>query len=241
MAAICHRLFAIGLVQRGRCEYEGVRVGKGVIPTVLAGAVLLATAAVARGGIPAWEQRAYRVVNDLPDALVPVSWPPMQFGALASPLLLGAVLYGRNRRKEPGLPLATAGAVAWLAAKGVKRIVGRGRPYDFDPETRLRLGTETDGSLGFVSGHAAVAMASAGITRSYGPRSLAVAAYSLAGIAGLSRVYAGAHLPIDVLGGFALGVLASDAVGAVFGCCRTPVNQRTNLTGTGSCSRLGSR
>ncbi|MFB3099498.1 MAG: phosphatase PAP2 family protein, partial [Acidimicrobiia bacterium] len=33
-----------------------------------------------------------------------------------------------------------------------------------------------------------------------------------AAVVGVSRIYAGAHLPIDVLGGAALGVLVSESV-----------------------------
>ena len=60
-----------------------------------------------------------------------------------------------------------------------------------------------------MSGHAAVAMASAGIIHRYVSRRLGAAAY---GIVGFSRIYAGAHLPIDVLGGAALGILVSECI-----------------------------
>ena len=35
---------------------------------------------------------------------------------------------------------------------------------------------------------------------------------SSAAVVGFSRIYAGAHLPVDVLGGAALGVLVSESV-----------------------------
>jgi undecaprenyl-diphosphatase len=174
--------------------------------------VLVATAVAARRGVPAWERRAYQAVNDLPDALAPAVWPPMQFGSLTSPFALAAFAYSRNRRAEPATSIVAAGFTAWVLAKGVKRLVGRGRPHDLDPETNLRLWTEIDGSLGYVSGHAAVAMATAGVVNRYGPPGLGAAAYGLAGIVALSRIYAGAHLPIDVIGGAALGVLVSEGV-----------------------------
>ena len=170
------------------------------------------TTLVAKRGAPAWEHRTYRVINDLPDTLAPFVWPPMQFGSFPSPFALGALAFWRNRHPEPAASIIAAGFAAWITAKGVKKLVGRGRPHDFDPETNLRLWTEIDGSLGFVSGHAAVAVASAGIIHRYVSPGLGVAAYGLAGIVGFSRIYAGAHLPIDVLGGAALGVLVSESV-----------------------------
>ena len=185
---------------------------KRFLPAAVAGGVLVATTVAAKRGVPPWEHRTYSAINDLPDALAPFVWPPMQFGSFPSPFALGAFAYWRNRRPEPAASIISAGFAAWIAAKGVKTLVGRGRPHDYDSETNLRLWTEIDGSLGFVSGHAAVAVASAGIIHRYVSPSLGVAAYGLAAVVGFSRIYAGAHLPVDVLGGAALGVLVSESV-----------------------------
>ncbi|MFB3049772.1 MAG: phosphatase PAP2 family protein [Acidimicrobiia bacterium] len=185
---------------------------KRLLPAAVAGGVLVATTVAAKRGVPPWEHRTYSAINDLPDALAPLVWPPMQFGSLPSPFALGAFAYRRNRRPEPAASIIAAGFAAWIMAKGMKKLVGRGRPHDFDSGTNLRLWTEIDGSLGFVSGHVAVAMASAGIIHRYVSPGLGVAAYGLAAVVGFSRIYAGAHLPIDVLGGAALGVLVSESV-----------------------------
>ncbi len=185
---------------------------KRFLPAMVAVGILVGTTAAAKRGVPSWEHRTYQAINGLPDALAPFAWPPMQFGSLISPFVLGAIAYRRNRRPEPAAFIIAAGFAAWITAKGMKKLVGRGRPHDFDSETNLRLWTEIDGSLGFVSGHAAVAMASAGIIHRYVSPGLGAAAYGLAAIVGFSRIYAGAHMPIDVLGGAALGVLVSESV-----------------------------
>ncbi len=185
---------------------------KRFLPATVAGGILVGTTVAAMRGVPSWEHRTYNTVNDLPDALAPFVWPPMQFGSLISPFALGALAYRRNRRPEPATSIIAAGFAAWITAKGMKKLVGRGRPHDFDSETNLRLWTEIDGSLGFVSGHAAVAMASAGIIHRYVSPGLGAAVYGVAALVGFSRIYAGAHLPIDVLGGAALGVLVSETV-----------------------------
>ena len=183
-----------------------------VLPTALAGTVLLVTAAAAKRGVPMWERRVYAAINDLPDGLAPAVWPPMQFGSFPAPFVVGAMVFRRHRRPDQAVSLIAAGVTAWLAAKGAKRLIGRGRPYDFDQETNLRLWTEVDGSLGYVSGHAAVAMATAGILhRSVSPP-VAAGAYGLAAVVGLSRIYVGAHFPVDVIGGAALGVLIAELV-----------------------------
>jgi undecaprenyl-diphosphatase len=105
--------------------------------------------------------------------------------------------------------------MTWLAAKGVKKLIGRGRPYDHDPTTNLRLATKTDGSLGYVSGHAAVASTLATVI-GCGRQPLAIAGLQAFALAvGVTRIYAGAHLPLDVAGGAALGILVGEATNSI--------------------------
>ena len=91
-----------------------------------------------------------------------------------------------------------------------KQIVRRPRPAALVPGTRRR-GREAAG-LGYLSGHAGVAVALGTAALPHlGPagRVLALAAMP---VVGLSRVYVGAHLPLDVAGGAALGLAVDAAV-----------------------------
>jgi undecaprenyl-diphosphatase len=142
----------------------------------------------------------------------------MQGGSLTSPFALAAWSYWRTRSLDPSLFYATAGFTTWLAAKGVKKIVGRGRPYDHDRTTHLRLATQTDGSLGYVSGHAAVASTLATIMSKGRSPATSVALHGFALLVGVSRIYVGAHLPLDVVGGSALGVLVGEATNTIRSC-----------------------
>jgi undecaprenyl-diphosphatase len=91
----------------------------------------------------------------------------------------------------------------------VKRFVERGRPSDVLDDVVVR-GAAPHG-LGFVSGHIAVVTSLALVAWPWLPRwgrwaaGLAVAAVFF------TRMYVGAHLPLDMVGGAALGV----AVGAL--------------------------
>ena len=66
--------------------------------------------------------------------------------------------------------------------------------------------------LGYLSGHAgvAVALGAAALPR-LGPAGRALA-LSVIPVVGLTRVYVGAHLPLDVVGGAALGLAVEAAV-----------------------------
>ncbi len=169
---------------------------------------LVASSMTARAGVPAWDEALFRRINALPGTFAPVVWAPMQAGALGAPIAVGAVLLLGGRRREAARTVVT-GVAVWGIAKGVKHLVGRGRPRDHIETTELRMGS-ADNGLGYPSGHAAVVVAVvAGVRSNAGP------AWGAAGLAlglavGFSRVYVGAHYPLDVLGGYALGALTAD-------------------------------
>jgi membrane-associated phospholipid phosphatase len=149
-----------------------------------------------------WEHVGTRRLNQLPDALEAPLWVVMQAGSLGAPLVTAglAVISGRPTLARR---LAVSGLSAYLLAKGVKHLVRRGRPLELSPGVRVR-GQPASGD-GFVSGHAAVSMALATEAfQSFGPAAWPLPVV-VAPVVGLARVYVGAHLPLDVVGGAALG------------------------------------
>lgn len=177
------------------------------LTTALAAAGVAVTGAVARRGVPSWDRSAFVAINRLPDGLQYVLWGPMQIGALGAPLVVGGVLAVRGDRRA-GAGVAASGAATWVAAKMLKRSVGRGRPAQFIDSTKIRLGS-ADTGLGFPSGHAGVAVALASTfpaEYSIGRNLLCLAPV----VVGFGRVHVGAHFPLDVLGGWMLGALVAD-------------------------------
>lgn len=198
------------MAARATVRHHGDLVRMGLAAALFALSVL----AVQRDRLSLAERDVFRLVNDLPDAVYLPVWAVMQAGNLLAPVVAGILVVLLTRRVRLGASIATAGVATWLVAKVVKQFVERGRPAAFldgvlhEPET---LG------LGFVSGHAAVAAAIATIAAPYLPRTPRRAVWGLAWVVGFGRVYTGAHLPLDIVGGVAVGWFVGSVVHAAFG------------------------
>jgi undecaprenyl-diphosphatase len=164
--------------------------------------------AVRRPGVTRTELRCFQVLNGLPHRGYHAIWLPMQLGSLGGPLAVGAAAAARGQRRL-GTRTAVVGAVTWIAAKAVKPLVRRGRPAVAVPAARV-LGQEQEG-LGYPSGHAAVSAATAAVLVPHLPRRWRRPAWALALAVGPMRAYVGAHLPLDVVGGIALGLAIGTA------------------------------
>jgi glycosyltransferase 2 family protein len=177
---------------------------------VLGTAAVLVTALTARRDRVGYrEARAFRAINGLPDSLDGPVWVIMQLGALgAVPAAAIAALLAHDR--ELAGRLLAGGTASWALSKVVKRMVRRPRPAALISGARTR-GREASG-LGYLSGHAgvAVAMGAAALPR-LSPSGRAVVAAAVP-VVGLSRIYVGAHLPLDVAGGAGLGLAVEAAV-----------------------------
>lgn len=173
------------------------------------GGVAATASVVRRGRVGPRELRVFRAVNDLPDELFGPVWVVMQAGALGS-VPAAAALARACGWPRLATHLLAGGSSAWALSKVVKRFVQRPRPVVLLPATRRR-GRDAAG-LGYVSGHAAVVTAlTAAALPQLGPRGRAVV-LTVAPTVGLARLYVGAHLPLDVLGGAALGLAVDAAV-----------------------------
>jgi undecaprenyl-diphosphatase len=176
-------------------------------------ATLLATAGVVhRDRVGGCEAGTFRAVNGLPDALYPPAWIVMQLGSFGAVPASAAAAW-RAGDGELAARLLLGGTGAWALAKLVKQAVRRPRPVTLLPGSRCR-GREAAG-LGYLSGHAAVAVALgvAALPR-LGPAARALTLTAMP-LVGLTRLYVGAHLPLDIAGGAALGLAAEAAAGLV--------------------------
>lgn len=176
------------------------------------GVLVLGLAALPVRGehVPALERGVFRFVNDLPELFYRPIWVVMQFGngAAIAVVALIALLW---RRFRLSLGLGVAGLTVYFLDKGAKLVVVRHRPPELLSDVRVLGGLAT--GRGYPSGHAAVAFALATIAWLwFGPR-LRWFFFPVAVVVCIARVYVGAHFPLDVVGGAALGL----AGGALFG------------------------
>ena len=172
---------------------------------VLALVVLASTAHRARAGdLSPGEERVFRSFNGLPNVLSAPVWAVMQSGSLAAVFVAAGEQTRRSDNKRAAAMLLV-GTGVWGGVKLVKPLVGRGRPAAELDQVVVR-GHEQSG-LGFPSGHAAVAGTLAiAISHDRGG-AITAGALGVALLTGGARMFVGAHLPLDIAGGLAIGAL----------------------------------
>jgi uncharacterized membrane protein YbhN (UPF0104 family)/membrane-associated phospholipid phosphatase len=194
-----------------------VRHPSDVLRVVLGLLILLATMPmIHQDQIGVREANLFRLFNDL--ALPGWTWWPvwgvMQLGVIGAVLPVAGLALVTRRIRLAAYAALAAGSI-YLVAKLVKEFVQRGRPqtllenvYIFDIPDR---------GLGYVSGHSAVAVSLATVASPFLGRRARRVAWVLAALVCVARIYVGSHLPLDVLGGAALGWAAGALVLLVFG------------------------
>jgi undecaprenyl-diphosphatase len=138
----------------------------------------------------------------------------MQLGnLLAVPVALVVALLFKKWRLSIGIALI--GLCKLYATGVVKDLVVRHRPAAVLGQVHAR--DDTGLGQAFVSGHVVVVVALATLAHPYVSPRLRILFWSLAGIVAFGRVYVGAHLPLDVVGGAALGCAMACAIHVVLG------------------------
>lgn len=151
------------------------------------------------------EERVFRMFNGAPDAIHIAVWGVMQAGSLGAVGVIGAVLWTLDEGAAASVAVVVGTAV-WAGVKFAKPRVGRGRPQDHLDHVSVRGKAQT--GLGYPSGHAAVSLTLALIATEGASPLIQVLAVGVAVATGGSRMYVGAHLPLDVVGGLAFGAVA---------------------------------
>jgi len=178
-------------------------------------AVAVVSGLIAAGGtVPGWEETIFHAVNDLPDWLEAPMWVFQLAGLLLVPLGV-AVVAALFKQWRLAAALIVFIPLKLIVEKlVVKQLVERerpgtticGAPDDFDPACANFRGDVPLEGLSFVSGHAIIAWGVATLLWAALPGRWRLVPVAIAVLNAIARVYLGAHNPLDVIGGGAIGV-----------------------------------
>lgn len=178
-----------------------VAIGASIVVFVLCAIV------ASSGEVPDPEQAVFRAINGLPEWLSPPSQAIQLLGVLGvGPLVAVVALILRRPR------LAVAALLVTVLKLAAERIVWdvlgihRSRPGTTEPVVTVRGNTPTDG-LSFVSGHMILVTGLAWVITPYLRGRWRILPWVVVGLVAMARMYLGAHNPLDVVGGFALGTV----------------------------------
>ncbi len=169
------------------------------------------------------EIAVFELINGLGSWLAYILYPLGQYGAVIAVPLVALILVLFGRKIRPAVYVLIAGIGAWVVAKLFKELIDRGRPAEF-LDNVVYHGPEKFIGLGFPSGHSAVAAAITTVLWPFVSPFTRRALLLLTGAVMFSRVYTGAHFPLDVVAGAALGVIVGSVVVLVLGVPMKRVN-----------------
>ena len=179
------------------------------------GVVVVCGVLVANRTVLGTDVAVFRRINQWPAWLYRPMWTAQLSGVIgALPLVAAAAALLRRLRLAAALAAATLLKV-WLEAVA-KMVVQRDRPAETLHDVILRGNSAAHG-LSFPSGHAMVIFAIAAVVAPYFKGWWNVLPWVLAAAVCLSRVYLGAHFPLDVVAGAGLGLFIGAVLNLVFG------------------------
>ena len=160
----------------------------------------------ARGYMGSPERGVFETVYNLPHLPPFIVLAITQLGS-AWFLLALIIIFLVNKSRALAARLAIVGFVTYIMVELSKTLVGRPRPEflvsDIDPREHFVTG------LGFPSGHTALITVIGLMLFPYIPKRWRLLVPGVILLVGLSRIYLGVHAPLDVVGGFAVGVIVA--------------------------------
>lgn len=157
------------------------------------------------GRLTLWERDLLLSIYNFPDWLRPLGIAITQFGSAGVAIIVSLVLLtGREKSQHRGRLVLANSVITYGLVTAAKLAVGRPRPVELVQNLQQHDILVT--GLGFPSGHTALATVISLVLMPYLPRGWRWLPIVWIILVGVSRVYLGVHAPLDIIGGFALGL-----------------------------------
>jgi undecaprenyl-diphosphatase len=169
------------------------------------------------------ESRIFHLVNGLPNWLYPVLWGPMQLGNLVVGAVIAFLVAVIGRRPKVAIAVLAAVALKLVVEKVLRQQLAdqllehRQRPGTLQTDAVLRGGDVPHVGSSYPSGHVILVAALAAVLTPLLPRRWADLPWAAVGLVAFGRVYVGAHNPLDVVAGGAIGLSVGALLDAVVG------------------------
>lgn len=169
--------------------------------------VFIITANIAHQGVmKGWEVQIFNTIFDWPHWLKPAMLAITMVGSSWFVAIVATYLLYK-KRLSLALQVIIVGLSSYACVEVAKRLIDRPRPFVLLPDIQAR--ELLVNGLGFPSGHTTAVTAIGLLLYRFLPKKYRYLVFIWIGLVGLSRIYLGVHAPLDVIGGFALGIFIS--------------------------------